>query len=285
MKSTCPGEEIAGLTAKLDRSIPDDSPDVTFTDASETLPAFRSNTSQEAEPASFLRIWGPAQPGPITITTDGSICTWSTWPARSRCRPPKLPVRRRATCSTETTETARSRSEPSKQALTTEAGAWQQSWGDYDNDGWIDLYVTAYGENVFYRNNGDGTFTDRTRETGLGGIPGYWAGASWGDYNQDGWLDLYVTGYVKYVPSENNRQASLQYDIESPASINPSSFDPERNLLYRNEGDGSFTEVGLALGRCQSAGPKPVGSLGRFRCRWVALTSTSPTMYRTMCCT
>ncbi len=128
------------------------------------------------------------------------------------------------------------------------------AWGDYDNDGWLDLIVSAYGENVLYHNRGDGTFRERTGEAGLGGRPGFWAGVSWADYDRDGFLDLYVTGYVKYV-DVSEQAVSLHYEVEEPASINPSSFEPERNLLYRNKGDGTFDEV------AELAGVK--GELGR----------------------
>jgi hypothetical protein len=121
------------------------------------------------------------------------------------------------------------------------------AWGDYDNDGWLDLVVSAYGDNVLYHNNGDGTFADKTLEAGLGGSPGFWAGLCWGDYDRDGFLDLYVTGYVKYRYLTDQRE-TLQYDVEQPAGINPSSFEPERNLLYRNNGDGTFSERAAQAG-------------------------------------
>src|SRR4029450_13118122 len=76
-------------------------------------------------------------------------------------------------------------------------------WGDYDNDGFPDLFVTQYGKNVLYHNNGDGTFTDVTDQAGVGGMEfGTWfhSGATFFDYDRDGKLDLYVGGYVAYGP-------------------------------------------------------------------------------------
>ena len=126
------------------------------------------------------------------------------------------------------------------------------AWGDYDNDGNIDLVITAYGRNVLYRNNGDGTFTDRSLVSRIGIAEGFWTGAAWGDYDRDGFLDLYITGYVKYARPEAN--AGAQYDVENPASINPASFPPERNLLFHNNGNGTFTEVAAAAGVADTAG-------------------------------
>jgi enediyne biosynthesis protein E4 len=122
------------------------------------------------------------------------------------------------------------------------------AWGDADGDGDLDLFVTRYGTNLFYRNRGDGTFVDATGETGLGGIDGFWSGASWADYDGDGDLDLYVCGYVRYrYDSALAGRASLQYQATVPYTLNPSTYEPERNLLYRNDG-GRFHEVGRKAG-------------------------------------
>lgn len=121
------------------------------------------------------------------------------------------------------------------------------AWADYDNDGLLDLFVSSFGTNSLFHNNGDGTFTDQTAAAGMGDAEGFWTGASWGDFNRDGFVDLYVTGYVKYAHRDSTATA-LQYDVEVPTSINPSSFAPERNLLYRNNGDGTFREIAAEAG-------------------------------------
>ena len=119
--------------------------------------------------------------------------------------------------------------------------------GDADNDGYPDIFITAFGKNVFYHNNGDGTFKDESKKSGLGSIQGFWEGASWGDYDKDGNIDLYVCGYVKYNQSDKNPQARRDKDNEPP-DINPLSFPAERNLLYHNNGNGTFTEVAAVAG-------------------------------------
>lgn len=119
------------------------------------------------------------------------------------------------------------------------------AWADYNNDGWIDCLVTTFGENHLFRNNGNGTFTEVSDESNIGGMEGFWAGASWGDYNRDGFVDLYIAGYVDYfdIPVDESMA-----DLQEPPSINPSVFEPVRNLLYRNNGDGTFTELAEEAG-------------------------------------
>lgn len=119
------------------------------------------------------------------------------------------------------------------------------AWADYNNDEWIDCLVTTFGENHLFRNNGNGTFTEVSNESNIGGMEGFWAGASWGDYNRDGFVDLYITGYVDYfdIPIDESMA-----DLQEPPSINPSVFEPARNLLYRNNGDGTFTELAEEAG-------------------------------------
>src|SRR5947209_2452565 len=83
---------------------------------------------------------------------------------------------------------------------------------DYDGDGWVDLYVTAYGRNILYRNNGDGTFTDVTAKAGVG-APGWSTCAVWFDYDGDGKLDLFVSSFVQYTKemSCGNNRLGLKY--------------------------------------------------------------------------
>jgi Tfp pilus assembly protein PilF len=123
------------------------------------------------------------------------------------------------------------------------------AWGDYDNDGRLDLVVTSYDRIYLFRNNGDGTFTDISHKAGLDRYRGFWAGAVWEDYNRDGYLDLYVCGYVKYkYDAKKNGTTSEQFGMDVPYSLNPASFEPERNLLFRNNGNGTFTELAKELG-------------------------------------
>jgi enediyne biosynthesis protein E4 len=138
--------------------------------------------------------------------------------------------------------------------VTEETGAGVQgwamaaAWADYTGNGYPDLVVTRYGTNVLLRNDG-GVFADVSEESGIGNLQGFWAGASWADYDGDGYLDLYICGYVQYRYSPLDAgKASLQYQASLPFTLNPSSYAPERNLLYRNNRDGTFTEVAEQAG-------------------------------------
>src|SRR6266567_670333 len=113
--------------------------------------------------------------------------------------------------------------------------------GDYDNDGWPDIFVTAYGNCILYRNNRDGTFTDVTKKAGLE-TPGFTTSAVWFDYDNDGRLDLFVCSFVDSATTENrscgdNSLGKHYYCI-------PRFFKPTASFLYHNNGDGTFTEVG-----------------------------------------
>jgi hypothetical protein len=128
---------------------------------------------------------------------------------------------------------------------------WGQgvSWADCDGDGDLDLVATNYGENLLYRNKGGGAFAEVGKQAGIGGVKGFWSGASWADYDRDGDLDLYICGYVQYRYDPGlARQQTKQYNALIPATLNPSTFPPERNLLYRNNGKGAFAEVAKDLG-------------------------------------
>jgi hypothetical protein len=116
--------------------------------------------------------------------------------------------------------------------------------GDYDNDGFVDLYVTGVNRNQLFHNNGDGTFTDVTEKAGVSGIvpklgKAWSVAAGWFDYNNDGLLDLFVVNYLNY--SIKTATACVQQG--RPAYCSPVNFLGMPDILYRNNGDGTFTDV------------------------------------------
>ncbi len=119
--------------------------------------------------------------------------------------------------------------------------------GDYDNDGFVDLYVTGFDKTQLFRNNGDGTFTDVTAKAHVDGATAgtgkAWSvTAGWIDYNHDGKLDLFVVNYLNY----QLKGASLRHVNKLPAYCAPNDFMGSSNILYRNNGDGTFTDVSVA---------------------------------------
>ncbi|HEY6849797.1 MAG TPA: CRTAC1 family protein [Terracidiphilus sp.] len=141
--------------------------------------------------------------------------------------------------------------------VTEKAGMESIGWasgvciGDYNNDGFEDIFFTSYGQNHLYRNNGDGTFTDVTKAVGLWNEQPRWgAGCSFLDYNRDGHLDLFVSNYVRFsfdnapVPGEGGNCNFKGIPVE----CGPRGLPTGRHLLYRNNGDGTFTDVSQEAG-------------------------------------
>ena len=122
--------------------------------------------------------------------------------------------------------------------ITAVAGVGDTGWGmgcafaDYDNDGDADLYVTNYKANLFYRNNGDGTFNRFSSGAGGIGHDGFGSGIAWGDYDRDGYLDLYIGNYIEYTKVPQGDEVFFPYD-----------FFGQANLLYLNKGDGGFINI------------------------------------------
>jgi hypothetical protein len=140
--------------------------------------------------------------------------------------------------------------------VTDEAGVGDKGFGlgvavgDYDKDGDPDIFVNNYGPDVLYRNNGDGTFTDVTEKAGLGGDDHFAAGAAFLDMDGDGNLDLYVSNYLKFT-----------YDLYGPRYMrgvpvyrDPRQYPAAPDFLYRNNGDGTFTNVSVESGIGQQTG-------------------------------
>ncbi len=120
------------------------------------------------------------------------------------------------------------------------------AWGDADGDGWLDLAVTGYDALLLFHNDHGHLSLDRSFPAPA---KGFWSGVTWGDFDGDRDLDLYVGGYVRYVEDPTAREkVSRQYGHAVPYTLNPVSYDPERNLLFENDGHGRFTEVAERLG-------------------------------------
>jgi enediyne biosynthesis protein E4 len=129
------------------------------------------------------------------------------------------------------------------------------AWADFDNDGDQDLSVSTYGAILLYRNNADGTFDNIAQAAGLAGHERYWSGVTWADYDRDSYPDLYVCAYVKYqFRADDQSKASSQFEAAVPFTLNPSSYPPEANVLYRNNGDGTFTDRTAEAGVANETG-------------------------------
>ena len=124
--------------------------------------------------------------------------------------------------------------------------------GDIDNDGDVDLYVTGFGRNQMFRNNGNGTFADVSTASGTDDPASWGVSAAFVDFDRDGWLDLFVGNYLHY---------SLATHIDCvgvaglPDYCRPSAYRPQPSRLYRNKGDGRFADVTIASGVARQFGP------------------------------
>ena len=145
--------------------------------------------------------------------------------------------------------------------ITRAAGVGHQGFGmgcvfaDYDGDADLDLYLTNYGKNVLYRNNGNATFTDVTDAAGV--ECELWStGAAFADVDGDTDLDLYVCNYVTYnlEQLEQMKEESLQSGKPVPSALNPHVFEPQDNVFYRNNGDGTFTDATAETGTAAGGG-------------------------------
>ncbi len=148
--------------------------------------------------------------------------------------------------------------------VTYRAGLTHRGWcygvciGDYDNDGYDDLFLTYFGKNVLYHNDGGRKFTDVTEKAGLAQARRRWAtGCTLVDYDRDGWLDLFISHYARIDPRKIPPPGANEYcrfeDV--PVACGPLGLPPETCALYRNKGDGTFSDESVAAG-ISKAGPR-----------------------------
>jgi hypothetical protein len=156
--------------------------------------------------------------------------------------------------------------------VTAKAGVGNDRWGfgavvgDYDNDGWPDIYVSNFGKNRLYHNNHDGTFTDVAEKAGV--ALGNWStGATWGDYDGDGLLDLFVPGYVHYdlnnQPGQTEGSTAVNFCQFRGIKVmcGPRGLHGEPDHLFHNNGDGTFTDVSEKAGVADKSGYYGLASL------------------------
>jgi len=124
--------------------------------------------------------------------------------------------------------------------------------GDIDNDSWVDLYLTGFGRNQMFRNNGNGTFADVSKQTGTDDPSSWGVSASFVDVDRDGWLDLFVGNYVNYSLETHVPCVSLS---GLPDYCSPDTYRAQPNRCYRNRGNGTFVDVTTAAGLASEFGP------------------------------
>lgn len=153
--------------------------------------------------------------------------------------------------------------------ITAKAGLVHSGWGqgccvgDYDNDGFDDLFVTYFGKNVLYHNNGDGTFSDVTDKAGVGGNGKRWnTGCAFVDYDRDGHLDLFVANYIDLdlVTAPVPESGPCRYKGVMVA-CGPPGLTGGKNILFHNNGDGTFTDVSATSGILEANGTYGLGVL------------------------
>jgi hypothetical protein len=153
--------------------------------------------------------------------------------------------------------------------VTAKAGVAHSGWGqgvcvgDYDNDGWDDLFVTYFGKNVLYHNNGDGTFTDVSQKAGVAGKAPRWnTGCAFVDYDRNGHLDLFVANYIDLDLATAPVPESGPCLYKSVmVACGPPGLQGGKNILYHNNGDGTFTDVSEASGILNANGTYGLGVL------------------------
>ncbi|MGI4827732.1 MAG: CRTAC1 family protein [Janthinobacterium lividum] len=178
--------------------------------------------------------------------------------------------------------------------VTVRSGLGRSGWGqgccvgDYNNDGWNDLFVSYYGQNVLYRNNGNGTFTDVTAKAGLAQARTRWnSGCAFLDYDRNGHLDLFVANYIDFdlKTAPLPEAAGCAYKGIQVA-CGPPGLQGGRNILYRNNGDGTFTDVSEKAGILDTVGTYALSVMvadldnNGWPDIYVANDSTAATFYR-----
>jgi hypothetical protein len=246
-KPYLPGEGVEGITRSLDRSTPSDHPRIQFVDSAREagvnfLHFQGTRSTQLPEDMGSGAAWGD-------YDRDGDLDLYACAISGPLNEDPRTlghsPIHNSLFQNQGDGHFV-------EKALETGVGlhaiSMAAAWGDFDNDRNLDLAVTTFGTVYMFKNCGNGTFIDVSNKLGTDRFEGFWTGVAWADYDRDRDLDLYVCGYVQYQydPADLDK-STFQYKAAVPFTLNPSSYPPSSNLLFRNEGD-SFKEVAKTAG-------------------------------------
>ena len=246
-----PGAPVEGLTSELSRDLPTTAPAVTFVDASREAGILfrhfhgrRSHQLPEdmGSGAAWADVEGDGDLDLFVVNEAGPLTdreAWADSPAHN-----SLFINSGEGRFADGAEAA---------GLDRRASGQGAAFGDRDGDGDVDLALSEYGPLLLYDNDGTGVFSEIGAPVGVAGER-FWTGLTWADSDGDGDLDLYACAYVNYNEDPALRStASQQYDTAIPASLNPSTFAPQANALWRNDGD-RFTDVAVVAGVDNPAG-------------------------------
>jgi hypothetical protein len=251
-----PDETSADITSELAKSLPPDAPRPRFTDVTRAagLADFRNFTGPRT--AEMPEDIGPGVAwGDFDNDGDDDVFLVSVGGALN------LPEHQRQPCALfENLGDGTFRRVESFPDLRIHGNA--AAWGDCDGDGFLDLVVSGYNAlRLFHNEPGDGGGRKFVRDERLPSPPGFWTGVSWGDYDNDRALDLYVCGYIDYIVAEEDRAKSeVQAGSMIPFTLNPASFKGGTNLLFHNNRDGTFTDVAAQL-KVQNPEGRSLGAL------------------------
>jgi enediyne biosynthesis protein E4 len=237
-----PGEESADVTSELSMRLPPGAPKPKFTDvtAESGLAGFRNftgdRTSQLPEDTGPGLAWGD-----YNNDGDDDLFLVSAGGALNIPNEELLPC--------ELHENLGGKFKKSDSFPELRIRGMGSAWGDYDNDGDLDLAVSGYNSLSLFENISASGQRQFRRVESFPNPPGFWTGIAWGDFDHDGDLDLYVCGYVRYRESQDDQlKGSDQFGTFVPYTLNPASYEPGLNMLLRNEGSGTFKDVAAELG-------------------------------------
>jgi len=251
VKPVVPGDRVEGLSDALARRVPEDAPRVQFVDVTSSSGVEFEHFSAERSRMLAEDMGSGCAVEDFDGDADLDLFFVNFEPLDTQKRQPEA---RRGHALYLNQERWRFEDRSSVSGIAVPVRGMGVAAGDYDGDADLDLFVTCFGTDQLFQNSGSATFRDVASEVGVARSH-FGSGAAWSDYDLDGDLDLYVASYVEMKDEVDLRgKLSSQYGFAIPYTLNPSSYRPAPNILYRNRADGTFEDVTAAAGVANPTG-------------------------------